>query len=413
MIANRTQRRGGVTVQVAICLIVIVGVVALNLDGGRMLEERRRVQSTSDAAATAAAGNLYTNYWTNRGADTGKSAQAAAEDVALKNGYPREAVTVNIPPLSGSYAGQVGYVEVIINTKLAASFGSVFTGAPLEVSARAVARGLPLDIGIIALSRTGTGTFTNSAPALAVLNKPIIVNSSSTGAFQQSGIGVVAASRIDVTGTLTNPANALMLARVRTGMVPTLDPLAFLPVPTSGTVQSTSPTVIDGLLPRTLQPGIYRGGIRIRNAASVVMLPGNYILEGGGLQVEDASTLVGLGTMVYNTTSPTYASGPITVSGLGKVVMTAPLSGTYQGINFFQNRAMTQPVSITGLGVTTITGVVYAASAPARLTGGAAANLDILGGAYVVNTMTIGGVGSVTVNLGLNPPRVPDVRIVE
>jgi 16S rRNA (adenine1518-N6/adenine1519-N6)-dimethyltransferase len=51
--------------------------------------------------------------------------------------------------------------------------------------------------------------------------------------------------------------------------------------------------------------------------------------------------------MVYNTTSSTYADGPITVNTVGKVVLTAPLSGTYQGMNFFQNRSMTQPLSVT------------------------------------------------------------------
>jgi hypothetical protein len=98
---------------------------------------------------------------------------------------------------------------------------------------------------------------------------------------------------------------------------------------------------------------------------------------------------------------------------VGKVVMTAPLSGPYQGISFFQHRGLTQPVSLMGLGLTTITGTVYAASAPVNLTGSAAVGLDILGGAYVADSMTVSGLGAVTVNLGLNPPRIPDVRVVE
>jgi hypothetical protein len=39
--------------------------------------------------------------------------------------------------------------------------------------------------------------------------------------------------------------------------------------------------------------------------------------------------------------------------------------------------------------------------------------VDVLGGAYVVDSMTVQGAGAINVNLGLNPPRVPDVRLVE
>ena len=194
-------------------------------------------------------------------------------------------------------------------------------------------------------------------------------------------------------------------------MRPTPDPLAFLPIPDGSAVpvRSAAPLTVNSLLPITLQPGMYKGGLRVTGGSVVVMAPGVYIMEGGGFKVDGLATVTGLGVTVYNTTSATYAAGPITVNGLGKVVLTAPLSGTYQGINFFQNRSMTQAVSVSGLGLTTITGVVYAVN----LSGSAAVGLDILGGAYVADSMSVSGIGSVTINLGLNPPRVPDVRMVE
>ena len=170
---------------------------------------------------------------------------------------------------------------------------------------------------------------------------------------------------------------------------------------------------IDSVVPTILQPGVYRGGIRITGPSVVIMQSGVYVLEGGGFQIDGSATVTGLEVMVYNTNSATYPSGGISVTGLSRAVLTSRLTGDYQGINFFQNRGMTQPIAVAGQGLTTITGTVYAASAPVTLTGTAAAGLDILGGAYVVNSMTVQGIGSVTVNLGLNPPRVPDVRLVE
>ena len=65
-----TRRGAGtVTVLVAICLTAILGVVGIALDGGMMLDNRRRVQATADAAALAAASDLLANYAANYGLD--------------------------------------------------------------------------------------------------------------------------------------------------------------------------------------------------------------------------------------------------------------------------------------------------------------------------------------------------------
>jgi Flp pilus assembly protein TadG len=407
-------RRGTVLVKVLICLPVLIGVLALNLDGGRMYDERRRAQATADAAALAAGADLYANYWTNYGADPNGTAQAAALAVAQANGYPASAVTVLVPPQTGTYAGQAGFAEVRIDSTLAATFGQIFTGGGLEVTARAVARGQPLKIGIVLLSGSGAGAFTNSALSFALVNQPLVVNSTDPAAVLSTGPVMLSLSGINTSGGTSISSLLPLNMSVRTGVAPTLDPLAFLAVPSSsGTVQSSSPLTINSALPTFLQPGVYKGGIRVTGLSTVVMAPGVYVMQGGGFRVDGAATVTGLNTMVYNTTSGTYAAGPISIAGAGKVVMTAPTSGTYQGLNFFQDRSLTQPVSITGLGLTTITGTIYAAQAPVTLTGSAAVGLNTLGGAFVASSMTVGGIGAVTVDLGLNPPRVPDVRVVE
>jgi hypothetical protein len=412
---RRTRRPGTVAIKVVLCLTVFVGVLALNLDGGRMTDERRRAQAAADAAALAAGKALYEDWWSNRGRDPAGTAAAAATRVALANGYAAGDVTVTIPPATGAYAGREGHAEVRIATTIDASFGRLFTGGGYAVAGRSVARGEPLAIGIHALRRSGADAFLNTSAAFVILNKPIVVNSSDPSAMRVTGLASVIAGRVDVTGGILNTSLVLMPGRTRTGVRPTLDPLAFLPVPDAAAmpVRSTAPLTIQSVLPTVLQPGVYRGGIRVTGASVVVMTPGTYVTEGGGFRVDSLATVTGLGVTVYNTTSASYPPGPIAVAGAGKVVLTAPLTGPYQGINFFQHRDLATPVSVTGIGLTTITGVVYAAAAPATVNGSAAVGLDILGGAYVVDSLTVGGAGAVTVNLGLNPPRVPDVRVVE
>ena len=418
MIANcgmGPRRSGTIVVKLLLCLVTFIGILALNLDGGAMMDERGRAQSAADAAALAAAGDLYTNYWTYRGADPSGTARAKAIESALRHGYQTEDVTISIPPESGTYAGQTGHIEVVIRRKLTATFGRMLTNKSSSVVGRSVARGLPLPIGIHALRPSGADAFLNTSAAFVMVNKPIIVNSNDPSALRLTGLASVVVGRVDVTGGIESYSLVSITAgRIRTGVRPTLDPLAFLPVPeTSGPVRSNSPLTIQSLIPVVLQPGVYRGGIRVTGASIVVMTPGMYVMEGGGFRVDGLATVTGLFTTVYNTTSTQYASGPFSVEGLGKVVLTAPLTGTYQGLNLFQNRGMTEPVSITGAGMTAITGVIYAASAPANVNGSAAIGLDILGGAYVVDSIRMGGIGAITVNLGLNPPRVPDVRTVE
>jgi len=142
------------------------------------------------------------------------------------------------------------------------------------------------------------------------------------------------------------------------------------------------------------------------------MLPGVYILAGGGLQVQNLATLAGLDVMIYNSAGA-FPAGPIAISSLGKVVLTAPLSGTYQGISVFQDRAVSQPITVTGVGLMAFGGTVYAPSADVTLGSIVAAGIDTLGGAYICNTISISGIGSINIDLGNNPPRIPDVTLVE
>jgi hypothetical protein len=411
-------RRGAVLPFVLLSLAVIVGMLALGMDGGRMMEERRRGQAVADVTALAAAADLYENWWTYGGNDTKGTAKDAALKIAAANGYANDGttsvVTVNIPPKSGQFAGKACYVEVEVEYNLSQSFAAIFTSGPLKVRARAVARGQPAKIGLIALAPNGPDAFLNKSLALAVIGSPIIVNSTDPTAFHQASLGVVVASSADVTGGFVNTGGALTLGRFRTGVPPTADPLRKLAVPNAAAllVRSAAPLTINTLLPQTLQPGIYQGGITIKGLSIVTMNPGIYIMEGGGFQVSGLAAVAGLGVTIYNTAGA-FPAGTIDIGTLGKVVLTAPTSGTYQGIGIFQDRSLNQAISITGSGLNAIAGTVYAPAAAVNLTGAAAVGLDTLGGAYISRTITVSGVGSVNVDLGNNPPRIPDVTLVE
>src|SRR5262245_55858436 len=101
---GRARRRGVVAVCVAICLTLIVGIAAISVEGGALYLQLRSVRKTADAAAMAAACDLFKNYPTHQGLDTPDTAAQAAKDVASSNGFTHGSnettVTVNIPPKS-------------------------------------------------------------------------------------------------------------------------------------------------------------------------------------------------------------------------------------------------------------------------------------------------------------------------
>jgi hypothetical protein len=403
-----------VTVWVVVCLAVIIGIVALGMDGGRMMEERRHDQTAADAAALAAASDLYFNWWQNHGTDPDASARAAALASAAANGYANDGttsdVTVNIPPTSGAFAGKAEYIEVIVQSRLQASFSAIFTRDALPVRGRAVARGRPSNVGLLLLQGSGSNSLTATGNAqVTVTSASIVVDSADTQPYAVSGNASVAAASHDVAGS--HAPGGKVVGPVNTAVPPTPDPLASLsaPNPADYPLQSTEALSLSGNSTATLQPGVYRGGIRLSGNAAVTLAPGVYILEGGGLQLSGNGSLSGNGVLIYNTGC---CHGSISLSGNGNVSLSAPSGGPYQGITIFQDRSATAPVQLSGNGSIQLAGALYAPGATVQMSGNGSASGTAVG-AFIVNSVQLSGNAGVTVNQGGNRMRIPQVGLVE
>src|SRR5438128_1249831 len=150
---THSRRRGTVAVFIALSLTVLVGILAITLDGGLMLTESRHAQVVADAAALAAASDLFENSGINGGTDPSGTAAASALATAKANGYSNDGttsvVTVNIPPQSGDYVGKAGFAEVIVQFNLQRGFSAIWGKGTLPVTARSVASGVPGSVGIL------------------------------------------------------------------------------------------------------------------------------------------------------------------------------------------------------------------------------------------------------------------------
>ena len=113
----KNTRRGNVTVVVVVCITMLLGIVAIAMDGGLIQDNKRRIQNAADAAAIAAANKLFKYYPTivsTGTADPGGYASSAAFNSTEHNGFKHNGndtiVVVNIPPSTGPFKDKVGYV---------------------------------------------------------------------------------------------------------------------------------------------------------------------------------------------------------------------------------------------------------------------------------------------------------------
>jgi hypothetical protein len=195
-----------------------------------------------------------------------------------------------------------------------------------------------------------------------------------------------------------------------TGQRAVKDPLAGMPAMpiASMPVRSASRQTLSGG-DTVLQPGVYIGGIQMRNSARAFMRPGIYVFQGGGFAVGAQNAVYSVGAAVSSTTDATWAANcPVascgvllyntgTASGasaMGELAIgagatmrlrpyqpTADETGAnmtefrnlllWQDANPVPTSSYAQPtVSLNGGGTVEISGTVYAPSAMLAMGGG-------------------------------------------
>jgi hypothetical protein len=405
---NSKRRRGAVIVLVAICLTAMVAIVALAVDGGLLMDQRRRVQSAADAAALAAAIDLFNKWAANNGQDTNGTAKAGALSIAKANSYNNDGttstVTVNIPPkTSANYNGLAGYAEVNITYNQQRGFSAIFGNGTIPITAHAVAAGqaTPFEDGMLLLGKTGQTFKVVGNADVDVSSGDIHADTTDAAGAGFTGNATITAPGLELGG---NPGYSVSGGNVtlNTTVTPNApyepDPFAYLPPPsTSGmTTQSNGTLKITGKNPVTLNPGLYIGGISISGQANVTLNPGIYYMQGGGFSDTGQGSLTGNGVMIYND-----GGGAINIAGQGTVTLSPPTNlpspnSMYDGFTLFQNRTSTQTIQVTGNGGMNITGTFYAADALLKVTGNGSNN--IIGSQYVSNSATITGNGTVDVS---------------
>lgn len=333
-----------------------MGAAGLAVDMGTLRFTQRRMQTAADAAALSAAAELnYGDYLT--------AGQADAATNGFTNGSNSVTVAVNDPPTEGAYAGQANYVEVIVTDTVPTFFMKILGVSSEQVSARAVGHYNSSTNCVYALSSNASDAIQVNGSGSFSAGCGMVDDSTAGEALLMNGAsGSINASAIQLVGGYTNHGGGGLSPTPTTGVPPIADPLAYVNAPPVGTCTYSSEQKYTGSA--SLTQGVYCGGISVKGSGTVTLAAGTYVINGGELNLGGTSTITGSDVMFYLTGGAT-----LTVAGGTTLTLTAPTSGTYSGILFFQDRADSSAASFAGGNSMNLTGSLYFPSAAVEFKG--------------------------------------------
>ncbi|MGH2357152.1 MAG: pilus assembly protein TadG-related protein [Candidatus Limnocylindria bacterium] len=425
--------RGQVLVLTAFCFVAIVSIAALVIDGGFSLGRRRNLQDAGDAAAIAAA-NVIKSSGTSRGcsdaagpppgAPRADVVQAALDSLAQNmpsldpadvvvtcpDGRDNDAVRVELTQDARTFfASVIGADEVRVSTISTAINGQIF-GTTYSV--------VLLDPGNPSWpnGRRGCPSFLLSGGPTVTFEGSLQVNSTCSeangGALSTNGnasnLTVTGGAAIRLVGEYAPGSLTITPAPLEHQTV-IQDPLAGLPPIDQATlpVRSNSKLTLNNAT-QVLEPGVYKGGIELRNSSVAYLRPGIYVLKGGGLDIGAQAKVFSIPASLSSTTDATWAAdcprttcgvllfNTVSVSGtMGQVSVAAGATlrlrsyypdadaafgyqyADYLNLLLWQdaspiptNSYEQPPIRLNGGGSVTISGTVYAPSAAVEMGGG-------------------------------------------
>jgi len=344
MFANRKSfnrfakdERGTIIMMLAITLPLLVAVVGLSVDVGNWYYAERKAQTAVDSGAVAAAMTLYNGGYNIE-------AEESAFDSAKRNEFEPgtgRGVKVQSPPSSGAFAGDLTAVEVTGTEIQPVYLAGLIFKDEVKVETRAVAAAINLDgpVCVLGLDSEMAGAVEFTGTANTELGCSIHSNSYDSESLTVWGDAEVDAVRLSSSGDMriNKMENVSHDTPHITWMQPIKDPYGpeglALSVPSSPKNCLHNNKQLSSTSSITLNPGRYCGGLRI-SSSNVTFNPGVYIIDGDDFRVQGGSTLEGDGvTFVLTGTGGKWAT--VKFAGDTQADLTAPTSGTYEGVLFF------------------------------------------------------------------------------
>ena len=184
------------------------------------------------------------------------------------------------------------------------------------------------------------------------------MNSTSNDAVSVTSNGSVKATAVCVGGRYRTSSNGSITPIPEIGCAPIADPLATLPEPSGG--PCISDFVVKANETRTIDPGTYCKKLEVSSNGTLKMRPGLYIFPDSVFNItSNAKVLAEEVTLFFS-----GKTGTLNIVSNGQFQITAPKTGTYQGIAIFQSRNKntleSSPHDLSSNSSSYIEGAIYA-----------------------------------------------------
>ncbi len=415
------DERGAFAILFALMLPLLVGGLGLGIEAANWYSSKRTLQSAADAAAIAAVYEVRGIPGTiSSSLDLLPRATTEAERNGL-NTAGGDTITLNyydeISPSSYTtdYSTDDGAVEVILSKSVPLYFARWFmTGSAVNVGSQSVATlQQSSEACFLALDSSSNGTMSFSGGSNVTLEGcSIASNSSSSSALKLSGgssVTTECASSVGDNSIGSSSTLSTSCSSVATGVRAVSDPYESVDEPTSDVcLQSNNYNPPDGVLPA----GTYCKGL---NLDGNITLEDDsvYIIDRGTLSIGSGAVVTGNNVTIFLTSSTGSQYAGLSINSGASVTLTAPNSGSYAGILFYQDDDA--PTSgnnnmINGGAMVDLTGALYFPNGDITFTGGAmmpsgascmqlvAQNISITGDAYI-NTSCASSYGMKTISV--------------
>lgn len=368
----------------ALNLTLLFGAIGLAVDVGWGYFRKTAAQTAADAAALAAASYASANGLTcgSGGVSCGSYTSCAYPNVtsptndlqvgclyAQSNGFVNhgsqsvslQANTTAPPGVSGNSPGYWVQAKVTETPYNLFGYFSSMTTFSINAQATAGVTVIPAAACIYVLDSSASQAYSITGASTVVATCGIYVNSSSSSAFYEYGSPSTTASVILVNGGTSISAASSVSPTPTTNAGPQSDPLAGMSMPTFTSSCDHTNYSLGNSNTATLNPGTYCGGISITGAAVATFNSGLYIINGGGVSFGNSASITGSGVTFFNTGQYGQTIAPVAFTGATTVNLTAPSSGTYEGMLFLQDRNLsyTGTNSFANSASSVLTGTLY------------------------------------------------------
>ncbi len=320
------DRSGTIFVKFALVLPVMFAIVGGTIDYGLLVRQKERLQAAADAAAKSAALE-FTMIDTSK-SDVDAITRATVNAWIQTDGY-KEGGSVSV---TGRADKTPLRVTVDVTQDFKGPFG-VLSGGASRIAVRAVAEVVgKLNICVLGLATDVEGAIELwSKATMTAQNCAVYSNSTSASGIKSKNNAQLSATLICSAGGKDGSKGNFSPDPI-TDCPIFEDPLANRAPPSFSGCAFTNKKVIGGQ--ETLHPGVYCGGLIIRQGAAVTFAPGEYIIKDGPFVVGDTASITGEGVGFYLTGATTRFQFGIDTT----VSLAAPTSGVMAGLLFFEAR---------------------------------------------------------------------------